>query len=94
MGSRSQEKQQQMANLKRRQMASLRRKAALDQYNTQFFQSALYAYEEAIGLDPSHAGAYKGKADTLLALERCEEACKSYEKCILLDKNYTLAYEG
>src|SRR5258708_27212817 len=88
------EKQLQSAQQTRMPLASLRRRAALDHYNAQFFQRALDTYEEAINLDPFHVAGHKGKADSLFALGRYEEARSSYEQCIQLDKSHAFSYEG
>ena len=73
-----------MAKLKQRtrhdreQIAALQRREAREFYNEQRFQQALRAYTDAISLDPQDALSHKGKADTLYALGRYEEACICY----------------
>jgi tetratricopeptide (TPR) repeat protein len=48
-------------------------------------------YDKAIELDPQYADAWSGKASSLLAQSRTEEAIKCFDKAFELDpKNQTL----
>jgi hypothetical protein len=63
---------------------------AVDYYNQgkalfarQCYQEALAAYEQTIRLDPNYVDAYNGMGDTLLQLERGEEAQEAYKQAVL-----------
>jgi tetratricopeptide (TPR) repeat protein len=63
---------------------------AVDCYNTgnvlfarHCYQDALAAYEQTIRLDPNYVAAYNAKGDTLLQLQRGEEAKEAYKQAVL-----------
>jgi serine/threonine protein kinase len=62
-------------------------------YRLQKYDEALFAFEQAIHLDPNLALAYY-KDLVLYALKRHEEALAAFEQSIRLDPNNALAYHG
>jgi Flp pilus assembly protein TadD len=55
-------------------------------------RDALRAYEKAIALDTSFAGAWLAKAETLIDLQQFKEALSDCDRAIALDQNYADAW--
>jgi tetratricopeptide (TPR) repeat protein len=56
------------------------------------YEEALFAYEQALLLDPAYVSAFLGKAYALGNLDRDEEALLVCEQALALDSNDPLLY--
>ncbi|MDR1199957.1 MAG: tetratricopeptide repeat protein [Prevotellaceae bacterium] len=64
-------------------------------YNAQqngFNELAIEYYQQAIAIDPNHAGAYGSMGIACYSLKNYDEAIRCYQKAIAIDPNYAFAY--
>ncbi len=63
-------------------------------FNLKRYEQALFAYEQALLLDPHYAVAYYNKGNVLYNLKRYEEALEAFKQALRVNPDYTYAYTG
>ena len=58
------------------------------------YQAALDFYNQSIAADPKYARAWMDKGNTLIFLNRTEEAISAYDSALALDKNLALVWNS
>ncbi len=68
--------------------------AAKKAFEAKNYEEALTLYDSAIKANSKYVDAYCGKGETLLELQKNEEAIKAFTKVISLDPKNAKGYEG
>ena len=58
------------------------------------FDEALANFDQAITLNPNHAGAYSNRGSVLQDLNRFDEALASYDRAITLNPNHAVTFSN